>query len=51
MDLGIGEGAAVSAALPVSPVEDEQGTLVGGPEVGDIYSVGTDFCFRMSVLR
>ena len=40
-------GAAASAALPVSPVEDEQGTLVGGPEVGDIYSVGTDFCFRM----
>ena len=35
-------GAAASAALPVSPVEDEQGPLVGGPEVGDIYSVGTD---------
>ena len=37
-------GAAASAALPVSPVDDEQGPLVGGPEVGDIYSVGTDFC-------
>ena len=36
-------GAAASAALPVSPVADEQGPLVGGPEVGDIYSVGTDF--------
>ena len=34
-------GAAISAALPVSPVDDEQGPLVGGPEVGDIYSVGT----------
>ena len=38
-------------ALPVSPVEDEQGPLVSGPEVGDIYSVGTDFCFRMPDLR
>ena len=38
-------------ALPVSPVEDEQGPLVGGPEVGDVYSVGTDFCFRMPDLR
>ena len=36
-------GEAASAALPVSPVADEQGPLVGGPEVGDIYSVGTDF--------
>ena len=44
-------GAAVSAALPVSPVDEEQGPLVGGPEVGDIYSVGTDFCFRMPDLR
>ena len=44
-------GAAASATLPVSPVEDEQGTLVGGPEVGDIYSVGTDLCFRMPDLR
>ena len=43
----LGIGAAASAALPVSPVEDEQGLLVGGPEVGDIYSVGTD----MSDLR
>ena len=44
MDLGIGGGgAAAGAALPVSPVDDEQGPLVGGPEVGDIYSVGTDF--------
>ena len=40
-------GAAALAAFPVSPVEDEQGPLVGGPEVGYIYSVGTDFCFRM----
>ena len=46
-----GGGAAASAALPVSPVEDEQGTLVGGPEVGDIYSVGTYFCFRMPDLK
>ena len=46
MDLGIGGGAA-SATLHVSPVEDKQGPMVGGPEVGDIYSVGTDFCFRM----
>ena len=35
----------------MSPVEDKQGPLVGGPEVGDIYSVGTDFCFRMPDLR
>ena len=41
-------GAAASAAFPVSPVEDEQGPLVGGPEVGDIYYVWTDFCFRVS---
>ena len=41
------QGVADSGALSVSPVEDEQGPLVGGPEVGDIYSVGTDFCFRM----
>ena len=40
-----------AAALPVSLVEDEQGPLVGGPEVGDIYSVGTDICFRMPDLR
>ena len=44
-------GAAALAAFPVSPVEDEQGPLVSGPEVGDIYSVGTDFCFRMTDLR
>ena len=44
-------GAAASAAQHVSAVEDEQGPLVGGPEVGDIYSVGTDFCFRMLDLR
>ena len=31
--------AAASAALPVSPVEDEQDPLVGGPEVGYIFSV------------
>ena len=41
-------GAATSTTLPVSQVEDEQGPLVSGPEVGDIYYyVGTDFCFRM----
>ena len=40
-----------SVALPVSPVADKQGPMVGGPEVGDIYSVGTDFCFRMTDLR
>ena len=39
------QGAGASAALYVSPVEDEQGSLVGGPEVRYIYSVGTDFCF------
>ena len=44
-------GAAASAALHMSTVEDEQGPLVGGPEVGDIYSVGTDFCFRKPDLR
>ena len=44
-------GAAASVALHVSPVEDEQGQLVGGPEVGDIYYVGTYFCFRMPDLR
>ena len=43
--------AADSAALHLSPVEDEQGPLVGGPEVGDIYSGGTDFCFRMPDFR
>ena len=35
----------------MSSVEDEQGPLVGGPEVGYIYSVGTDFWFRMPDLR
>ena len=35
----------------MSPVEDEEGPLVGGPEVGDIYSVGANFCFRMPDLR
>ena len=35
----------------MSPVEDEQGPPVGGPGVGYIYSVGTDFCFRMPDLR
>ena len=39
--------ADAPVAHPVSPVEDEQVPLVCGPEVGDIYSVGTDFCFRM----
>ena len=33
------------------PVEDEQGPLVGGPEVGDVNSVWTDSCFRMPDLR
>ena len=41
------QGAAASTALSVSPVEDEQGPLVGGPEVGEMYSVETDFCLRM----
>ena len=45
LDLGI--GAPALAAFPVNPVEDEQVPLVCGPEVGDIYSVGTSFCFRM----
>ena len=45
------QGVAASAAVPVRPVEYEHGPLVGGPEVGDIYSVGTDFCFRMPDLR
>ena len=49
-DVSGNQGSAASAALPVSPV-DLQDTLVGGPEVGDIYSVGTDFCFRMPDLR
>ena len=44
-------GAAASSALPVSPVDDKQSTMVGGPEVGGIYSVGTDFCFRMPDIR
>ena len=35
----------------MSPVEDEQVPLVCSPEVGDIYSVGTYFCFRMPDLR
>ena len=49
--LALGIGAAASAALPVSPVEDEQVPLVCGSEVGDIYSVGTEFCFKISNLR
>ena len=44
-------GAAALAALRVSPVEDEQGPLIGGPEVADIYSVRINFCFRMPDLR
>ena len=44
-------GSPASAALHVRPVEDEQGPMVGGLEVGDIYYVGTDFCFRMPDLR
>ena len=43
--------AAASAALPVSPVEDKKRPMVGGPEVGDMYSVGTHLCFRMQDLR
>ena len=35
----------------MSPVEIEQGPLVGGPEVGVIYYVGTYFCFRIPNLR
>ena len=35
----------------MSPVEDEQGPLVGGPEVGYIYSVGTDLRFTMQYVR
>ena len=31
--------AAASAALHVSTVDDEQGQLIGRPEVGDYYSV------------
>ena len=38
---------AASVALPVSPAGDEQVPLACGPQVGDIYSVGTDFCFRV----
>ena len=45
------QGAGSSAALPVSPVEDDQVPIVYGPKVGDIYSVGTDFCFRLPYLR
>ena len=51
MDLGIGGGAAASVVLHVSPVEDEQGPLVGGPEVGDIYYAETDFRFTMPDVR
>ena len=42
---------AVSATPHVSPVEDKHGPMVGGPEVGYIYSVWTDFCVRMPDLR
>ena len=35
----------------MSPVEDEQVPLVCSTEVGYIYSVGTDFCFRIPDLR
>ena len=37
-------GAAASAELPMRTVEDQQCTMVGGPEIGDIYSVVTYFC-------
>ena len=50
-DVSWNQGTAASLALHVSPVKDEQGLLVGGPEVGDIYSVMTDFYFRMPDLR
>ena len=36
-------GGAASAALHVSPAEDEQVPLVCGPEVRGIYYVATDF--------
>ena len=29
------------------PTGDEQVQLVCGPDVGDIFSVGTDLCFRI----
>ena len=35
----------------MSQVEDKQSPMVCGPEVGDMYSVGTDFYFRMPDLR
>ena len=31
----------------MGPVEDEQVPVVCSPDVGYIYSVGIDFCFRM----
>ena len=40
-------GWRASAALPVSILDDKQSPMVGGLEAGYIYSVGTDFCFRM----
>ena len=43
--------SAASATLPVSQVEDEHFALVCGPEVGDIYYLGTYFYFRMPDLR
>ena len=47
LDLGIrGGGAAASAALPVSPVEDEQVSMVCDPEVGYIYYVGERFLLQ-----
>ena len=51
---GVGSGnrgTASLASLPVSPEGDKQVTLVCGTEIGDIYSVGADFCFRMPDLR
>ena len=42
-----GGGVGASAVLPVSPVEDEQVPLLYGPEVGYIYYVWTDLCFRI----
>ena len=51
LELHSDQGRNFERALPVSQVEDEQGLLVGGPEITSIYSVGTGFCFRMPDLR
>ena len=46
-----GSGGGCFGEPPVRREGDEQASLVSSPEVGDIYSVGTDFCFRMPDLR